>query len=207
MLPTTAPDPIVISGFTDQVTGIGVFPEAGVKLDAYVNGDVSPRATVTSDAQGAFSLNVPSGGTANSGYLLATKTGLVPTYLYAATAVYMNLPGSTDVIVSGQTIGNLTNAAGVTQDPTKGLISVQIIDCGGAPIAGAHLTSPTGAVFYTSQGAPSAGATATDGSGVIYIFNVPTGPVTLGATLGTKVLRSNQVGSFANSPTFTNLQP
>ncbi len=84
---------------------------------------------------------------------------------------------------------------------------MQIIDCAGVPIANANLTSPTGAVFYTSHGAPSTSATATDPSGVTYIFNVPVGPVTMSGTFGATILRSNVVASFAGSPTFTNLQP
>jgi hypothetical protein len=206
-LPTTAPDPVTISGTVDAVTATGNVATGSITVDAFLANDQTPRSTTKSDAQGAFSMSVTTNSVANSGYLRASGSGTVTTYNYPATPVYQNLTGTTVAIVTADEEKALADAAGISQNAGDSLLSIQVVDCAGVPLAGVIITSPSGAVFYTQHGAPTAAATATDASGLVYVFNVPPGDVIVNGVYDANVLRSHTVGVFSGSPTFTVLQP
>ena len=80
--------------------------------------------------------------------------------------------------------------------------------CTGLSVSGAVIaTTPSGTIAYRTSTGVSTTATMTDSSGFAYVFNVPVGDVTATAMVGAMVLRSHIVGSYAASPTFTDIQP
>ncbi len=207
-LPTTAPDPVTISGTAIEVTAVGTVPTAGVKIETFDTGaPTTATGTATSGAQGADSISLATGGVPINGYERATKTGYVTSYGFAATPIYQDYVSNAP-IVTAATIAQLESAASVTAADGKALLSVRAIDCAGTAIAGATIaTDPAGMLFYADNGAPSAQATQTDASGVAYVFDVDVGDVTVSAQLGSIALRSHVVKAFANEPTFADIQP
>jgi hypothetical protein len=206
-LPTGANSPLSISGTSDELIDLGLFAESSVTVSAFLAGDTTARATTTSDAQGLFALSIATDGLAHPGYLLSTHTGFLPTYAYPAVPYSSDIVTATSVVVTSQTLAALASAAETNQDPSDGILAVRIVDCVGQPIAGARLTSPSGALYYVSGGMPSITATATDASGLVYIFDVPPGDVTISGTYTDVLLRSHVVQAYAGALTLTDLQP
>jgi len=207
-LPTTAPDPLTLSGTTYEITSLGAKPLAAVMLSVFVIDETTARETTTSDAQGNFSMSGPTGGVANFGYVEAAATDHTTSYSFGATAAYMNVTNSQVAIVTTGAIGQLAEFAGVTQTPGNAVIQVEAIDCAGTPLPGATFTTtPAGTIVYQKNGLPLGTASMTDTAGVGYVFDVPPGMVTIAAQVGTLTLRSHVVIAFADAPTFTAIQP
>ena len=73
---------------------------------------------------------------------------------------------------------------------------------------GATVTSsPAGDVHYNDASGPSAAASSTAADGIAYIFNVPTGDVTLSGAAGGVTLRSHHFVSRTNVFTTTLITP
>ena len=207
-LPTTAPDPITVSG---QIQA-GAFAPAALTdalVAAFAIGSTDSIALDTSDAGGLYSLTVATGGTPLNGYVRVTKAGstYLPTYAYPAVPLAGSAVQNMLVPTSGE-IDVLEFATQVMQGAGNGFIGVVVVDCAGTPIAGATVsTNPAGTYRYNSGSAPSAMATSTAADGVAYVFNVAAGDVIVSANGGGHVLRAHTVYARADAVTLTEVMP
>jgi hypothetical protein len=83
------------------------------------------------------------------------------------------------------TLAGLAGLAGVTLDPTLGVVTVSARDCRLAPAAGVTMRIKPGGstLVYNNGNRPVATATATDAQGVGIFYNVPPVPTVLAITL------------------------
>jgi hypothetical protein len=96
----------------------------------------------------------------------------------------------------------------VTQAAGNGFMGVVVSDCSGMPVAGATVTTtPSGTVRYNQAGIPSNTAMVTDADGVAYVFNVPAGTVTVGASAQGTTFRAHDVLVRADVLTTTVVAP
>jgi len=175
---------ITVSGTTDTVNGTSEEALPGATVTAYMQSDDSQIATTTSDANGAFSLDVPYSGTPVAIYLKGTATGDIDSYLYPPAPLSADLPNTPMLIISSQTEQLLLLAAGSSHTAGTGLIGLEVLDSTGNPVEGATISSnPAGTYRYDqSAGFPGgASVTSTFSDGRAYDINVPAGTVTINA--------------------------
>ena len=196
---------ITISGTatTTSITG-QTSPASGVTVGAYKSSDETTAvASTTTDAQGAFSLMVPTNGVALDGFLKATKSGNVDTYLYPPaplTADFTNAP--VIVLTSGTYSGLIFLGGGGSGD----VIGVEVVDTSFQPIAGATVSGMPAATktgYTGSNGTPDTSATQTTADGRGYLFGEPAGSVTVSAAKSGLTFQSHAVKVHAGQLTIT----
>ena len=198
--PTTAPDLIVLTGVTlDLVT---LAPLSNTAIEAVGTSTIS----AVSDASGAYSLTLPTGGVPVAGYLHASHAGYLDTYDYAAG------PSAADAsspipLITAQARDAGAATVGITQTADTGALLVRIADCSGTAIAGAQLGTIGTLRYGNDQGAPSTTATMTGRMGLVYAYNVPPGTVTLTATYDNQSLVPVTVMIAANAATVVGIRP
>lgn len=205
----SAPAMVTFSG-TVSSKGLQSMPLSGVMLGAYGEGASTPVATATSDAQGNFTMTIPTGGTALQGYVKATFSGYLVTYLYPPTAVAADTTGVTVYMVDQSTLDTLSNSLCHDQQlATKGVIGAEVMDASMATVAGAVVSSQPMAMSdcYNSGGFPSSSMHMTDKDGIGYLINVPAGPATVSATKSGSTFTSHQLNARAGALTLTIIQP
>ncbi|HET9990136.1 MAG TPA: hypothetical protein VFQ65_16510 [Kofleriaceae bacterium] len=205
-LPTTAPDPLTVSGQTVDMNTLA--PLSGVTISAFRTGNATALATATSDTAGDFTITVASGGMPIDGYLQAHVTGHLDTYYYGAVPVAADASGAQIALITQANLDTGTAALGITQSADNGAMLVRATDCNGVPLAGATFsTAPAGELRYSANSVPSTTATMTDASGVAFIYNVPPGTVTIDAMVGSRALRTRVVAVHADAGTVAGVRP
>ena len=202
-LPGTAPASITLGGQTTDYSGAGL---AGVDLQAD-NSSGTGIGMTTSGSGGAFMLTVATGGGPIAGFLEASMSGDMTTYVFPPTPLASDEPNLVIPVVTPIQFVLLAEVAGQSQASTNGAIAVQVEDCGGLAVAGATVTAGSGTVVYLQNGVPSTTATATDSNGASLVFDVPPGAVTIGASVHGTTLRAHGVTSFAGALTATIVSP
>lgn len=209
-----APAMIVITGTAVERTSNGTTPVADAMIAAFRTSDeATPIATATTNAQGAFTMTISTNGLAVDGYLRATKTNLLDSYLYPPAPLVADTVAPVNMI-SESTL-NLINAfAQGNQQAGKGVIALVVVDGATAmamPVAGAAVTSSpaSGAYRYNnSNGLPSSSATSTAADGTAYLFNVPPDvAVTVSATKTGSTFKSHGLKARADKFTTTLITP
>jgi len=208
--PISAPQTIMISGAAQEISAGGADPSEGVLIEAFSNTDeATVITTATTNASGNYTLIVETDGSALDGFLKATKSGLLVTYLYPPEPLAADFDGASINMVSQQTFNFLSSVlCSATQDSSKGTIAALVYDASDVPVAGATIsTSPAASsVCYNgTNDLPDGDATATAADGVGYLFNV-TGDVTISAT-ASPMPRSHSVKARAGALTTTLLRP
>jgi hypothetical protein len=204
------PAMIMISGTATSVGLSGSTPEEGVLVEAFENSnDTSPVANTMTDAQGNYTLVITTNGQPLDGFVKATKTGLVDTYLYPPRELIADFAGASLNMVPPGIFDFLSTACGGNQDPTKGTIAVLVVDAANTDVAGAMVSSSPAAskVCYNgADGLPSNAATVTAADGIGYLFNV-TGNVTVSAEATGATFASHAVTARAAALTTTLITP
>jgi hypothetical protein len=199
------PDSITIAGqaiVQDQTTAT---PQSDVAIGIYATGnDTTPLATAMTDASGNYSLSVPTHGAPIDGYIKATKSGLVDTYVYPPTAMSADTSTATASMISTDNYSALTGIEGASS--SKGMIILVVLDKSLNPISGATVsTTPSSGkeAYMNSSGEPfSSSSTYTDG--LAFVFNVPTtGTVTVGANKAGSTFSTHAVTARAGKLTTT----
>jgi hypothetical protein len=223
-IPTTAPTTLTVSGDVAELTTSGSVTKSGVTVNAYRTGSPTPIGTDTSDPTYSVSADNP-GGTPLDGYLFTVPGNVCGgaagaqecknVYLYPPTRIYQDIPAAPIRTVSNNLYPVLLLAAGVSDDQEagNGVVALIVTDCLNNPLGGAVVTStaPGTVIRYNSGGLPSATATFTDADGVAYVFNAPTGDVTVDATYQGMDLREHAVvvhsADTENALTTTTITP
>jgi len=201
---------ITVTGTASARDASGSTPLQGVTIGAYASSDEStPVTTATTDAQGNYTLTIPTSGVALDGFLKATMATYMDTYLYPPAPLAADFSGATIVMVTPNTFDLLANTlCGASQMTTNGAIGAEVEDATGAFVAGATVaSSPAASKYcYNSGGFPSRNATATDTDGLGYMFNV-TGNVTVTAMKSGTTFKSHALKAHAGALTTTLITP
>jgi hypothetical protein len=209
--PPVVPQTFTISGTTTERGLTGTTAVAGVTIAAYASSNESTAvAMTTTDAQGKFSLTVMTNGMPLDGYLLAMKSGYVDLYMYPTSPFIANYTDADLNMITPDNKKFLSDLASGEQMAGKGLIGLAVLDAAGMPVAGASVSaSPAaGAYRYTgSNGLPTGSAMMTSADGVAFMFNVPSGPITISATKSGMTFKSHIVTARADKMTTTAITP
>ncbi|HUS30099.1 MAG TPA: carboxypeptidase-like regulatory domain-containing protein [Kofleriaceae bacterium] len=208
--PVVAPSMFTISGDVTEQGISGESPVSGVSIALYSNAaQQTPIAMATSDAQGKYTMTVMTNGTAIDGFVLAKKSGYVDLYLYPTAPFSKDTDGDLNMLTPSNR-DFLSNLASGNQMSGKGLIGLAIIDANGMPVAGATISAMPAAGAYRymgSNGYPSGSAMSTNTDGVAFMFNVPSGPITISATKAGMTFHSHVVEARADKMTTTAIAP
>jgi hypothetical protein len=208
--PVSVPAMITVTG-TASARGVGSStPVEGVAVGAFRTSDeATPVVSTTTDAQGMYTLVIPTNNMPVDGFIKATKSGFADTYLYPPAPLVADFAGGSINMLSNE--GQLptydlsyTFCTAGTVDPSKGIIGVIVNDSSGTPVAGATTAADPAATksCYTDGTNPSGSATATAADGVALMFNV-LGNETVSATKSGLTFKSHTVKAFPNSFTTT----
>jgi len=208
-LPDTADDPVTISGdvFDPGVPGfIDPAELAGILIDSYKYGDeLTPIDSDVSAGDGTWSLTATTNALPLDAYIRARQDavdpGQITTYVYPAVPTVTSATGIRIPMIAESTLALLANFTGLSQDDTKGLATVIVVDCDGNPVQGAVVTSTPAAgqlAYLDSSGLPSTSAGGTDASGLAFLLDLPISAgtsveVEVGAALGSDVFRAHTV--------------
>lgn len=208
--PPSVPATVTITGIVSQIGISGKTPLAGVTVTAFKVAGDTMITSVTSGSDGSFTISAPTNGAAVDAYLLATKSGLLDTYLYPPYPLvkdFMNIPV---LMLDSSTQKTANQIAGAdVPDASKGWIGAIITDAAQNPVAGATLTStPAGQIHYNgSSGLPQAQAKVTAADGIGYDMNVTAGTVSVGATLTGSTFATHSINARAGKITLTLITP
>jgi hypothetical protein len=213
--PPTMTAQVTVSGQATERTAQGSGPVQGVLIEAFRNSnETTPIAMTTTDAQGMYSITVDTNGESLDGFLKASKSGFVTTYLYPPYPLMMDFANASVIMITSGTYDALCNLgqAMCAHGDGQGLIGLIVTDgtnpVGGATVSSNPLADPI--VYNAMVGtlvlpSPSAMSTYTDG--VAYLFNLAPGQVTVSATHPTMTLASHGAKTWANDLTTTVIVP
>jgi hypothetical protein len=199
------PDTITLSGTAVDQGQTSSTPLAGVSIGAFtVSDDTTAVATAMTDAQGKYSLTVPTHGAPVDGYLKATKSGEVDTYLYPPYTMTADFAAADVNMVTTSNYSTLRSFEGGTAG--KGLVIALVVDAGGQPVGGATVSStPASAkyVYMDANGNPFS-TTATAADGISFMIDAPpTGTVTVSASKAGATFKSHDIKARADKLTTT----
>ena len=206
------PATIMISGTAAEVGISGLTPVAGVVVEAYSNSsDTTVVATATTDAAGTYSLTITTNGVVLDGYLKATKSSYMTTYLSPPAPLAATFAGGSVRMISPLVFNFLSGAAQASQTSGMGFVAMIVDDSATMPVSGASVSSEPQAESYRyndSSGRPTgAGTTVTAADGIGYMFNVPPGEVTVSAMKSGSTFKSHPVNVRADVITTTLVAP
>src|SRR5512139_3887749 len=105
-----APAMITVTGTASARDATGSSPLSGVTVGAYASSnETTPVTTAMTDAQGNFTLTIPTGGVALDGYVKATMASYMDTYLYPPAPLAADFSGATIVMLMPSTFDLLAN--------------------------------------------------------------------------------------------------
>jgi hypothetical protein len=202
----SAPAMITISGTASARSVGNSTPVQGAVIAAYKNSDeTTPVAMATTDASGNFTLTITTGGVALDGYIKATASTYMDTYVYPPKPVTADLSNVAVNLLTPQTFNALANMfCGANETATDGAIAVEVLDSANMTVAGATVASTpaAGKYCYDANGFPSRNATATDTDGVAFMFKI-TGQATVSAAKAGATFLSHSVNARAGAFTTT----
>ena len=198
--PATAPDPLsLIARVKDPVSAATV---GGATVEIHKRSDDSVLVMGTATTGGLYALNVATGAVAPAIYRKATLAGQLDGYTYDPFPPYDTNHSNRDIYAPTAANRNTYYAAaGITADPAKGTVLVEIFDCLDLQVYGATIDAPGAAkvIYLDDNGAPSAAQFSTGSPGVALALNVPVGAVDITVHAGSVVYRAVPVTSRANS--------
>ena len=208
--PPTSTVEVTVTGKATAQDAQGSMPLAGVTITAYRNADeTTPIGMTMTDANGDYSITVQTHGESIDGFLQATLTGYLDTYLYPPYPLTMDFSNASIIMVTQGTYEALSNLTQSDQQAGNGLIGLVVTD-GTTPLAGAMVSSNPASPNMTRYNAmvgtltlPSTMATSTYTDGVAYLFNMPPGQATVSATHPTMMLASHGLKVHADVLTTT----
>lgn len=121
-----------------------------------------------------------------SGFFQIAGTGTLPALYFVPRPVVTDTVGWSPTIISKEVLAQLAAAAGVSLDPTSGIVIASVRDCDGAAIAGATVTaSEERAIrYYIVNNLPVISATETSSQGAVGFANVPASTIALNGVSG-----------------------
>ena len=205
---------VTVSGTASKRGLGGATPEAGVTIAAYaVTDENAALATTMTDASGNFTLMIPTTGSPIQGFLKATKSGFVTSYLYPPSPISGDLMMVPMNMIATGDFGTLYAFAQTSQMAGKGTIGMLVVSAAeltSPPVAGATVsTSPASPTYKYNgtNGFPSGSATVTAADGLAYAFNAPVGAITINASKSGSTFKPTMLTVHADSLTQTLITP
>jgi hypothetical protein len=207
-LPTTAADPLTVSGMVSEARISGTSAVVGATVEVFRRSGGGAIATTTSGGGGAYTIAVDTDGEPLDTYVRATSGSLLKTELYAAAPVVRDAASSSFILTSLTLLDFVAGTVSANQTSGRGAATLSIVDCDGNPVEGATVTGfGQTRVFYAVDGKPNAAATATSADGLAFVFDVVPGDVTINATVGGEALRANPIAIRANTVSLAQIAP
>jgi hypothetical protein len=116
-----------------------------------------------------------------SGFFQITGEGALPALYFVPRPVVTDTVGWSPTVLSKEVLAQLATAAGVSLDPTSGVVIASIRDCEGTPIEGATVTaSEKQAIrYYIVNNLPVLSAMETSAQGAVGFASVPASTIAL----------------------------
>jgi hypothetical protein len=200
---------INISGVAETVAAGSMTAAKGVTVGAYLEGATTPLVTTTTAADGSYTFAVPSVNGQVTGYIKGSLATYDDTYLYAPGPITTDQTMANIKLIKQGTIDALYELNGITEDPAKATVGLEVVDATQAVVAGAVVTATPAPsnILYTVGGLPSKSGTMTGADGLAYLANTPTGTVSVGATKTGSTFTSHNIIVRANALTTTLIAP
>lgn len=206
VVPTTASDPAMVSGRIRN--GDDTDPLVGITVDVIRESDGATLASAVTDANGAYSTSVSTGGLALEVSRRLTGTGFLTTRVYdkrilSAPQFLINL------LFTSAESSTFASGFGVTEDPATGTVATVIRDCSNAQVEGAMIAvtpSPTD-IGYLDNGVASPNLARTGSDGVAIAWGIPPGVVMVSVVHGTTAWRARPVVVEAGGLTLSFREP
>jgi hypothetical protein len=194
--PTTAPDPLILSGLLNQLGSASVLPGAIIELHRRSDGVLI--SSTNSDANGLFTFSIVTGGVPFDGYLVINLSGYLLTQAYWSRPLTNNL-SSTYTILSPTSLAQLFLFSGSSMQPNTGLSEVAFSDCVGFKV-------PDAAILAFQNGS-SVGNAVQLSPGLAWILNVPLGSTNIEAVAEGTALTSAPISIVANTVSVMSIIP
>lgn len=204
--PTVA-QTINISGTASERSLSGAMPVAGLTVAAYSSAAPSTVVVMTTtDANGMYTLAVPTMGKPVDGFIKATKSGYIDTYLYPPAPLTADFSSASLNMLTPSEFGLLSGTlCAVTADNAKATVALEVVDASMQTVMGATVSSSPAASkeCYDQGGFPNKSATATDTDGVAVMFNITAGQVMVSAAKSGATFKSHTINATAGAFTTT----
>lgn len=200
--PPVVPQMIKFAGITNESMQSSDVPLAGVAVSVFASAnEATPLAMTTSDANGAYTLMVPTNGSVVDGYIKATKSGYTDNYIYPAAPFQGDQLMANANLISTNNYGLLAFLVGQTAG--NGLIVAEILDSADMSVMGAKVASTpaSGTYRYSDSGGTPTSTSSTNTDGASFMVNVPPGHVDISATKSGMVFKTH--GLVAHPDAFT----
>jgi hypothetical protein len=207
-LPTSAADPLTVSGAVNEAKISGTSPVVGATVEVFRRSGGGAIATATSGSGGAYTIAVDTDGQPLDTYVRASSGSLLKTELYAASPVVANATSSSFILTSLTLLDLAAGTVGANQTSGRGAATLSIVDCDGNPVEGATVTGFGQArVYYAVDSRPNQAATATSADGLAFVFDVTPGNVQINAMVDGEALRANPIAIRANTLSLAQIAP
>jgi hypothetical protein len=204
--PTTAANPIVVSGTVDDA--FTMTPVANAAVAGQLSGVTTPIFVDHTDASGKFRQSQATNGAPLSWFFHISDNGYIDTYYYPSRPLTHDVSYPSLLLLTSMDMATLASLAQITVNPGDSTALLTVNDCNGTPVAGATIaTTPAGTIRYFNGVQPSTTATATDAGGVVMVANLPPGNVMLSATAGGMAFKAVNFESVAGAIIQTEIQP
>jgi hypothetical protein len=214
--PTTAPATIDVSGSVQELTQSGATAVADADVEVIARADGEVIDSTTSATNGAFAfVDLDTDEVPLDVYGRFSKAGLRDSYFFPP----LPLSEDNDQVVGLMATADFTNLifyqlANVTPMAGKGTGFGLILDCDGAPITGATVTTtPASTIRYVSFAGmfPQFGTTSTYEDGIFLLLNMDADAggeeITINASYKGMNLRVNKILSFPDAFALTAVIP
>ena len=214
--PATTTVQVTVSGKVTAQGTTGSTPLTGVTIVAYRNSDTDenmPLGMTTSDGAGNYTLTAQTNGESIDGYLKASRTGYLDTYLYPPYPLTMDFSNASVLMVSQGTFETLITSPQGKAAARARASSDSVVTDGTTRSAGrwsrARPRSRSDEIQCAGRelALPSTTATMTHTDGVAYLFNAALGQVTVSATHPSMTLASHGLKVRADVLTTTVIVP
>jgi hypothetical protein len=203
---SNVPAMITVSGKATQQSTTTSTPASGVTIAAFKNTDENTAiAMTTTDANGMYSLTITTNGQPLNGFLKATKSGNVDTYLYPPAPLVADFTNASINELDTNLYGTVAQTIGRGQ-AGQGMIALEVVDTTMATVAGAMVTSSPAAAHTGYTGAlslPDISGTMTVADGRAFLFGLAPGQVTVMATKSGATFKTTSLKVHADAFTTT----
>jgi len=204
--PTRAPDPMLLGGGVYDTTSDDPLAGAAVTVLSMARG--TTLAETTSDAVGAYSVSLPTGGEALALYTKVEAPGYVPSYAFPPYAFWQDEPSRNLPVFSLRDLEALAPLLGGGPNPDLSVVIVNARDCAGDAVEGATVSLSPSALFtgYFDDAGVHPGDT-TSSEGILVGAGVEPGPLEVTITYAGHTWRTWTIETFPGSMVYTPRRP
>jgi hypothetical protein len=216
--PTTADDPITVSGFATGLDIQGMQPQTVPLTDATIAACVADcvgenqldadTTDSTCPSTGCpWTVDLPTGGTPLDGYVRATKATFRTSNIFAPAPLIADTPNVPVLAFSTTAFQLFTAVFGINHTPGNSDLGLVITDCANTPIGNATIVLEQDGTEVSNTTVLDASTLDPSAQGTYLVFNVPPGETVVKASINGMALRPRTVLTFADQTSATQLSP